>query len=295
MPGPNTTGLPKTEDYNLGRGVVYFATIDGTTGLPIEYRDLGNAPEFSISVEVEKLEHQSSRAGLKVTDKEVIISQKINVSLTLDEINFENLAALLSGAVAKQVTNAGETMQAQFEAYPSVALGRWYDVRNASDVRAYGFDTDSGGLHPELDLFNDMMQLVQGTEDDGSTDYKCDGKFGRIFLFSQAPNITDGDPLDFAWTAVTPGDLHEVRSLTKTAVLGAMKFISENPANDDHQTEFQFHQISLKAEGDFSLIGEEFTTMQFSGIAERNVSADADSPTLTIRDIPTYTPTGMAT
>ena len=28
MAGPNTTGLPNTEDYNLGRGIIYIAEID---------------------------------------------------------------------------------------------------------------------------------------------------------------------------------------------------------------------------------------------------------------------------
>jgi hypothetical protein len=39
----------------------------------------------------------------------------------------------------------------------------------------------------------------------------------------------------------------------------------------------------LKAEGDFALIADEFTTMQLTGTAETNADADADSPTLTIR------------
>ena len=43
MPGPNTTGLPQTEDYNLGRGIIYLATINATTGKPDAggWRDVG--------------------------------------------------------------------------------------------------------------------------------------------------------------------------------------------------------------------------------------------------------------
>ena len=67
-------------------------------------------------------------------------------------------------------------------------------------------------------------------------------------------------------------------------VKGALKFISENPAAGDHQYEFQFHQVSLKAEGDFGLISDEFTTMGFTAIAERNETAGGTaSPTLTVR------------
>ena len=83
MPGPNTLGTPQTDDYNLGRGILYFATL-GSDGRPNEYRDLGNVPEFNLSIEVETLEHQSSRQGLKVVDKEVVISQAVNVAFVVD-------------------------------------------------------------------------------------------------------------------------------------------------------------------------------------------------------------------
>ena len=46
MAGPNTTGLANPNDLNLGRGIIYAAAIDSTTGLPGAYRDLGNAPAF---------------------------------------------------------------------------------------------------------------------------------------------------------------------------------------------------------------------------------------------------------
>ena len=59
----NSTGTTQTQDYNLGRGVLYIAALDGTTGLPGPYRDLGNAPSFALNVSVEELIHQSSRAS----------------------------------------------------------------------------------------------------------------------------------------------------------------------------------------------------------------------------------------
>ena len=58
MAGLNLTGQPNTDDYNLGRGVVYFATLDSATERPKSYRDMGNAPEFNITVTVEDVRHQ---------------------------------------------------------------------------------------------------------------------------------------------------------------------------------------------------------------------------------------------
>lgn len=299
MPGINTTGLPNTEDYNLGRGIVYFAPLSSVVdslNLPLGYRDLGNAPEFSISLETETLEHQSSRTGLKVTDKEVVISQKITLALTLDEINFQNLAALLSGDSSQTTpTNpaiAGFSIITQW--IGSVVLGEWYDMTDAtsptpgdatsvpSGDRAYDIDLDTETLavNPATPLARD----IPGTPGD----YVTDIEMGRIFFLTNPAEaaLVDGVAIDFTLAAsATARELDEVQSLTKTAVLGALKFIAENPASSDKQTEYQFHKVSLKAEGDFSLIGDEFTQMQFTAVAERNEQADPDSPTLTVRTL----------
>lgn len=274
MPGPNVTGKPNTEDYNLGRGIVYFAPL--VNSVPQGYRDLGNAPEFNISIEVETVEHQSSRQGLRVVDKEVVISQKISLTVTIDELNFENLALFFSGSKATHV-NPAKSAQAEFEMVASVELGRWYDIKNAAGARAYRF-TSTNAL--DVDNGTDNTDLVLGT------DYELDAEMGRIFLLSTAVNISAGEALDITWSLDgTNVDVNEVQALKNSAVVGALKFISVNPAAGDARTEYQFHQVSLKAEGDFSLIGDEFTTMQLSGVAERNETADADSPTLTIREV----------
>ena len=54
---------PSTENYTLGRGAVYFnkKTDAGYLG----ERDLGNVVDFNMSVDVESLEHFTSRSGLK--------------------------------------------------------------------------------------------------------------------------------------------------------------------------------------------------------------------------------------
>jgi hypothetical protein len=293
MPGVNATGQPKTSDYNLGRGTVYFSSHD-TNSLPdtvAGYRDLGNAPEFNISIETETLEHQSSRQGLKVTDKEVLVSQKVNLSLTLDEINFENLSSLLSGTVHDDVANTGALTDAWVCATAWTA-GRWYDVytddpRPGTDgVRVYdlsarGSDPDGAGT---IAVSDGTTTKTYPTDADYSDYFLFDASAGRIFLpvggYSTAAPVTI--------TTNTAGDtpIHEVRGLQATSAVGCLKFVAENPAAGDHRTEYQFHQVSLKAEGDFSLIGDEFSTMSFTAVAESNILADADSPILTVRTVP---------
>lgn len=96
---------PNTDNYTLGKGVVSFNKKDKTSGLYTGERDLGNAPAFSFSVAIEKLEHYSSRGGLRAKDKEIISQITPGLSFTLDEINEENLALLTIGT-AESVTQA---------------------------------------------------------------------------------------------------------------------------------------------------------------------------------------------
>jgi hypothetical protein len=286
--GPNTTGKPNTNDYNLGRGICYFAALDANDA-PTAYRDLGNATEFNISLEVETLEHQSSRSGLKLTDKEVIISQKVNISLTLDEVNFENLADFLSGSTAgtSATDNAGHLNPAvagvtefEFIAPGEVVLGRWYDLTDSSGNRVY-----------DIVKANLTVKDEASTTYSEGTDYEVDEEMGRIFLVptAQGGSIATGgsDGVDIALAADASADNYvpEVKALTQTTIAGALKFIAENPADSDSKTEFQFHKVSLKAEGDFGLISDEYSEMTFTAVAERSVLADADSPTLTVRSI----------
>lgn len=286
MAGSNPTGKASTSDYNVGRGKVYFASLDAN-GVPKGYRFLGNAPEFNISMETETLEHQASTGGLKVVDKEVVISQKVNLSLTLDEINFENMALFFSGT-ATTFDNSAASSSTPVTGVGNLVVdeqGRWFDLyttgtgaptTDSSGVRIYdiGTVTVTGG--------------ASGTDTAvENTDYELDSVMGRIFVIDGSTVLDVANSphnISIAQNVGAQSSVDEVQALTQTAVKGALKFISENPTDSDHQSEFQFHQVSLKAEGDFGLISDEFTTMGLTGVAERNATGgDTGSPTLTIR------------
>jgi hypothetical protein len=294
MPGINTTGTPNTSDYILGRGKVYFAPL--LLGKPQAYRDLGNAPEFSFATDSETLEHLSSRGGLKVVDKEVIISQKITLSLSLDEINFDNLALFVSGQTTTKATGF-DTWEAQTtdgsaltEFNLSVTeQGRWYDLYAnpetapaASDFHAeriYDIRADS------VFTIKDTLATPADTTAVEGVDFTVDRKMGMIFIIDGTAKIPANDDYAVhitAGTGTVSTHVDVVQALTSTNIAGALKFIPENPADSDRKYEFQFHQVSLKAEGEFSLISDDWTTMQFTGVAEANETADSTSKTLTI-------------
>jgi len=280
MSGPSTTGKTNPEDYNLGRGKLYFAAIDATTEKPISWRFLGNAPAFTITTDIETLEHFSSQEGLKTLDKEVTVSRKVTMNWTLDEWNDENLADLFSGGKSTP-TNAAV---AGFSEYQMVADGditalRYYDVVNSSGVRAY--DLDTGDLTVKTTNATPVTLAL-------GTDYEEDLEFGRIFLLNSSAvqtAITNVEGLDITLAAKAGAvDINEVRVQTQTAITGAIKFISEN-AVDGFKREFQFHKVTVKADGELALIGDDWGEMPFTGSAESSVLADSTSPTFRIRSL----------
>jgi len=274
MAGRNTSGLPRTEDYNLGRGKVYFAEL--TSGIPGAFRDLGNAPAFNISMETEKLDHMSSREGLKLTDLQVVVSQKINVSLTLDEINFENLAFFFSGESDTRTNNGGAAITGNGNLVVT-DQGRWYDL----------YEGATAATKTAATRIYDIGEVTITPNAGGSamvetTDYVVDEALGRIFVVDGGDMEAGSYDVDVALNSTAVALVSRVKAASQSAIVGCLRFVSENPADTDKWTEYTFHQVRLSAEGDFALIGDDWTTLQLSGLAERNATADPLSPTLTI-------------
>ncbi len=70
------------------------------------FRDLGNVPEFEFTPEIERLDHFSSRSGIKTKDKSVVLEKSGTLRIVMDELTAENLALSLMGAVS--MNTAGE-------------------------------------------------------------------------------------------------------------------------------------------------------------------------------------------
>lgn len=272
--GINTSGLPNTESYNLGRGILYFAELLDN-GLPGAYRDLGNCPEFNSTVDLEELSHQSSRQGLRITDKSVVISQEINLTFNLDEINFQNLALFYSG---QATTKANVLSFADYEMIPAAAGSQpgllpahWYVVRDSTGSRAY--DIGTGNLT--------LTGGTSGALTEG-TDYTLDSAQGRFFI-PEGAGITAGESLNVTLSATGgAANVDVVDGLTSTNVIGSLQFIAENPANNDVQTVFDFWKTTLKPNGDFALIGDEYTVMPFSAVAEANSAVTSGSQSVSV-------------
>lgn len=285
MPGKDTTGTYDTKDYVLGRGKIYLSELDAN-GLPSTWRDIGNVPSFNISVAEEELEHFTTREGLKVRDKTVTLSKDVTFTFSMDTINDQNFALFFSGETV-DYTNPAIAGITQWQIIADGAINDpanlvWYEIKDSSGNRAYGITAADVTLETTETV---PVTLVL------DTDYEVREKEGLFRLLessavSTARGTSDGVQLTLAANAGAK-NVDEVRALTTDTQLFAMKFVMENPANDDEVTEFQFHQAKLRADGDLAAISEEWQEMPMSGSADANSVASPDSPTLTIRTLKT--------
>lgn len=279
----NLTGKADPSHYRLGRGRLYAAAIAAATGLPGPYRFLGNCPEFNITGTVETLQHFSSQSGLKVLDKEVVISQVLEASFKLDEWNSQNVALFFSGDDGTDHTNVAVAGFTVWVMVPdgTLELGRWYDIRNSLGNRAY--DIDSTKLTVTTNEGSPVALVL-------NTDYELDAEMGRIFIKPTstvaATAISGGKGLKVTLTADAGAKgVFNIETLTKTNVVVALKFISENPVDGDRQSEIQFHQISIKGDGDAAMISDEFGQLGFKGSAEKNTLLGGKTATIrTVKD-----------
>ena len=123
---------PDVNNYHIGKGVVTFKEAGGST-----FVDLGNAPSFVYTPTVEKVEHFSSREGVKTKDFTAITQVGATVKLTLDEITGQNLA-MFALADVDDTTTPGE-----------VVLSGLSKAEFKGDIKVSG--TNDIGLHVDFE------------------------------------------------------------------------------------------------------------------------------------------------
>jgi len=278
------SGIASPLDYLLGRGELYFTTDLDAAGRPKGFKSLGNAEAFTVTVESEVLEHFSSLSGLKVKDRETVLSQAMNLSFQLAEIDSANLAKFVSGsAVVVTQTGATITPTSGQDNLKNVMQGEWFDLYDIAAPTEYPPIGAARTYRISAVTVKDTTDVTTYVLD---TDYKVDLELGRIFIIVGGA-ITDLDELLVSFTFATLNAKTEIRGLTTSKLEGALKFISRN-ANKatESEWEYNFHQVSLTADGDFGLISDEFATLNLKGSAEKNeVVGGSGSPYVTVIEL----------
>lgn len=257
----NTTGTPNPDDYLLGKGEVHWSELtsadvpDGNG-----FVHLGNVPEFTIVPSSEFLEHYSSMTATKQLDQKILIQQKFDVKLRLEECNEFNAALFFQATPAATTANVAVAGFTAYAHTPVVKKGRWYPIVNSSGVRARG--VTAANLT--------VTKTSGGSACTLNTDYEVKAAAGMIRFLTTGSVLADGDSVTIALAADANADAtREIPVQSRTSsVTGALLFIGVNPKTG-RKYELFIPKITLAAEGEFNLISEQLTSMSLSGSAEK--------------------------
>ena len=240
---------PNTDNFTLGRGVVFFDLKDSVTGNYHGERDLGNSPTFEYSCPVTKLDHYSSRSGLKTKDAEIILEMNPAVAFTLDEITQENLALLTLGNQSTVVQTAGTVVAEAHVANQGLRINLEY--RSISSVVIKTTATTPVTLVAGVDY------LIDTTLNDA--------QIGRVLILEGSTVIPAGTvdtPVTVAYS-YGASTYTIVDGFARTTNEGRLRFVSSNPIGT--QLEVQMWRVILTPTGNTAMIGDNWSTLGFTG------------------------------
>ena len=313
---------PNTDNYSLGKGVVFFDQL--VSSVYQGERDLGNAPSFTFNIALETLEHFSSRGGLKAKDKSIISQITPGLAFTLDEVNKENMALLTlgdtttvtqtAGSVAAEVVTANLDMRSDLDFRGIENWNLTYDTGTVIFVVGEVVTGNAGATGIVLSITGTSTTgtlviaktnatlfvtaeaitgdgtgtagaavvttavptlsttptvLVQDSADTvtyvAGTDYEInttlsDDSIGRIKFMGSTISESDEIHVTYGHAALT---YTNIAAFANTQIIGKLRFVSDNPAGQ--QQELECWSVSLVPSGDTSMVGEDWSTLGFTG------------------------------
>ena len=96
-----TNTSPNDDNYYSGKGIVKFSS-DGIT-----FKDVGMTPTFEFNPQVGRLDHYSSRAGIRYKDKSIVTQRQATIRMVMEEWTADNLAMMLLGLENTAVSLTG--------------------------------------------------------------------------------------------------------------------------------------------------------------------------------------------
>lgn len=277
MLGINPTGKDYKKHYLLGRGCIYIAPLNSSTGLPdTGFRNLGHASEISISPEINEVEHVNLCVGNGDVDEIFVTRRRFNLAFTLEEVSHEN-SALYSFGTIEEVANPAVAGIAAYDAGIAVK-GRSYQIQNSSGVRAFDIQ-DAGDVTVKWDVATANTTLVLGT------DYELDLERGLVFILKTSTGVVTEDKLlniALAADANPKANVQRVLALADD-IRDYAVFIKGLNGKDGEPYDLDLHSVRLKPAGSVSLINlDQQTQLQFEGVAQVNTALSGASKTFTV-------------
>jgi hypothetical protein len=145
---------PDVDNYQVGKGIVSFKPEGGT-----DFIDLGNVAELEYTPSIEKLDHFSSRAGVKSKDKSIVTQRGGTLRVLMEEFTAQNLAMILMGVVDPGTPPAGPSIDifAAPSIFGEVKFQATNDVGPRWDLEFYYVEfSPSGSFSPISDEWNQI-------------------------------------------------------------------------------------------------------------------------------------------
>lgn len=219
-------------NQTLGRGKIYFSLFKPGTFTPAGFRYVGNTPSFSLNQENETLEHYSSDEGIKEKDNEVIISTNVTGSLTMDDIQPENLALFFFGSASVLAQTSATGLSETF-----------VDVKRGQSYRIGLTDGNPSGVRSLTAVVVKVGAAVKTI----TTDYLIDVELGMLTIVGAGIADLDDVIVEYNRSAVSR---QQVMSGTDQ-VEGAINFIGTNEVGEIY--DYMIPRVKMSPNGEFAL------------------------------------------
>lgn len=185
-----TTAFATGDYYYTTAGKLYKVTTGGTSGStaptsttnPVtdgsvtasyqDWVDIGNCPVFEFQPETTKLEHYSSRSGIKERDLTVITEKKGTLNITMDEWSVTNIALAVLGTTTG---TAGSSVTEIFDSASVLAQVKMTMTNDVGKTFEWYFKNVSFTPNNTVSLISEEWGQLQIT---GDVSADASGSFG---------------------------------------------------------------------------------------------------------------------
>lgn len=252
----------ETQKYTLGRGEVFFNKFKPGTNIGEGERYLGNTPEYSLTNDVETLDHFNSDRGLREKDESVLLEISSSGSMNCDNISGENVALFFLGNL---LTKSSTSVTAQKEVFTSWKRGLTLQlgttdatptgVRKVSNVKV-----GKAAKSATLNLTGDISAIPGVTIVDAAGNYEVDLDLGRLYLEPTSTEINGDIKLVVQFDVAAQS--REMVISSNDVVQGSLRFVSHNAKGENK--DYFFPKVTLSPDGDYNLKGDDWQSMGFT-------------------------------
>jgi hypothetical protein len=170
MIAPGTS--PNTGNYYVGRGIAYVKLIAPTTPVDGSYVDCGNVTEFTFQVKPTRLEHYSTRIGVRKKDLVVVTEVAATLTVIMEEFTARNFGMAVLGNIQNTMPPAGTiSILSQPLIYGAI---RFVNTNAVGPQYTYDFPTCLFTPTKAVSL------LPTGSGTWGTMDFECDVLFDNV-------------------------------------------------------------------------------------------------------------------